>query len=61
MQLRQVGIYTIGPVMKPVYTLNIDGLVQDCSISSSLAMEVLQSCTKWSILSVWLDDVHSPN
>ena len=25
---------------------NIDGLVQDCSISSALAMEILQSCTK---------------
>ena len=24
----------------------IDGLVQDCSISSALAMEILQSCTK---------------
>ena len=28
---------------------NIDGLVQDCSISSALAMEILQSCTKLSI------------
>ena len=26
--------------------LNIDGLVQDCSNSSALAMELLQSCTK---------------
>ena len=26
-----------------------DGLVQDCSISSALAMEILQSCTKPSI------------
>ena len=25
---------------------HIDGLVQDCSISSALAMEILQSCTK---------------
>ena len=25
---------------------NIDGLVQDCSISSALAMEILQSCAK---------------
>ena len=24
----------------------IDGFVQDCSISSALAMEILQSCTK---------------
>ena len=29
----------------------IDGLVQDCSISSALAMETLQSCTKLSIYS----------
>ena len=27
----------------------IDGLVQDCSIASALAMEILQSCTKPSI------------
>ena len=27
----------------------INGLVQDCSISSALAMELLQSCTKPSI------------
>ena len=27
-----------------------DGLVQDCSISSALAMEILQSCTKPSML-----------
>ena len=25
---------------------NSDGLVQDCGISSALAMEILQSCTK---------------
>ena len=25
---------------------NIDGSVQDCSISSALAMEMLRSCTK---------------
>ena len=29
--------------MKTVHT---DGLVQDCTISSVLAMEILQSCTK---------------
>ena len=31
---------------------HINGLVQDCSISSALAMEILQSCTKplaWSV------------
>ena len=27
----------------------INGLVQDCSISSALAMEILQACTKPSI------------
>ena len=31
---------------------DIDGLVQDCSISSALAMEILQSCTKPSILTM---------
>ena len=29
--------------------VHIDGLVQDCSNSSALAMELLQSCTKPSI------------
>ena len=29
--------------------LNIDGFVHDCSTSSALAMELLQSCTKPSI------------
>ena len=29
---------------------NFDGFVQDCSISSALALEILQSCTK---LSIW--------
>ena len=32
--------------------LDIDGLVQDCSNSSALAMELLQSCTKPSISSI---------
>ena len=31
---------------------NIDGLVQDCSISSANALEILQSCIKPSILFV---------
>ena len=31
---------------------NIDGLVQDCNNSSALAMVLLQSCTKPSILSL---------
>ena len=30
------------------YKHNIVGLVQDCSISSALALEILQSCTKTS-------------
>ena len=33
---------------------NIDGLAQDCSNSSALAMELLQSCTKPSICVFWL-------
>ena len=32
----------------------IDGLVQDCSIFSALAMEILQSCTKPSIYSDYI-------
>ena len=32
--------------------INIDGLVQDCSIYSALAMEILQSCIKPSIYRV---------
>ena len=31
---------------------HIDSLVQDCSISSALAMEILQYCTKPSVLSL---------
>ena len=30
-------------------TRDIDGLVQDCGISSALAMEILHSCTKPSL------------
>ena len=33
--------------------VHIDGLMQDCSYSSALAMELLQSCTKPS-MSCWL-------
>ena len=32
----------------------IDGLVQDCSISSALAMEIVQSSTKPSIYLEWM-------
>ena len=38
-------------------TRHVDGLVHDCSNSSALAMELLQSCTKpsmWNIFSHWL-------
>ena len=38
---------TADPDMK-----NIDGLMQDCSISSMLEMEIMQSCTKPSIYSL---------
>ena len=31
---------------QPIAKLDIDGLVQDCSNSSVLAMELLQSCNK---------------
>ena len=35
-----------GPYVEPASrTQQIDGLVQDCSNSSALAMELLQSCT----------------
>ena len=30
---------------------HVDGLVQDCSISSALTMEIVQSCTKASMSS----------
>ena len=33
-------------------TYHVDGLVQDCSNSSALAMELLQSCTKPSMYSI---------
>ena len=36
------------------YEHQIDGLVQDCSISSALAMEILQSCTKSSKWNLYL-------
>ena len=36
--------YRIGPRYNGTW-LYIDGLVQDCGISSALAMEVLQACT----------------
>ena len=33
----------------------IDGLVQDCNISIANALEILQSCTKPSILDIGMD------
>ena len=37
----------INPEVQPDFTRdNVDGLVEDCSNSSGLAMELLQSCTK---------------
>ena len=33
------------PFIVTMFENQIDGLVQDCSISSALAMEILQSCT----------------
>ena len=47
-----VVMYAISCHIGPRYNstrLNIDGLEQDCSISSALAMQILQSCTKPSI------------
>ena len=38
---------------------NIDSLAQDCSISSALAMEILQSCTKLSIYCIWIFFPHN--
>ena len=37
---------TFGPFDKKLSLEHIDGLAQDCSNSSALAMELLQSCTK---------------
>ena len=42
------GIFGMIPAPEE-FNYYIDGLVQDCSISSALAMEILQSCTKPSI------------
>ena len=38
--------FLIGMSQWFVYDYEIDGLVQDCSDSSALALELLQSCTK---------------
>ena len=40
----------------------VDGLVQDCSISSALAMEILLSCTKPSMSSyIHIDNIFEPS
>ena len=38
------------------YTLWFDGLVQDCSNSSAVAMELLQSCTE-PLSFMWINDL----
>ena len=40
--------------MRDQYDYDLDGLVQDCSISIANAMEILQSCTKPTI---WSSDI----
>ena len=39
---------------------HIDGLVQDCRISSALAMEILQSCTKPSTCQLYFWNITKP-
>ena len=44
------------PLPKPILIRKFDGLVQDCSISSVNALEILQSCnkpTEWYIVASW--------
>ena len=43
-RLKNVLFYKLNKAETP--TINIDGLVRDCSISIAKAMEILQSCTK---------------
>ena len=42
--LKNVLFYKLNTADTP--KINIDGLVQDCSISIAKALEILQSCTK---------------
>ena len=50
MAWRQKGDKPLSEPMMALFTdAHIDGLVQDCSNSSALAVELLQSCTKPSI------------
>ena len=46
-QYVNLGTAVISPEI--VFGENIDGLVQDCSISIALAIAMLQSCTKSAI------------
>ena len=43
------SVWSLSWIIKLTDSSHIDGLVQDCSNSSALAMELLQSCTKPSI------------
>ena len=42
-------IRVVLPLPPPIYAGHTDGVVQGCSISGALAMEILQSCTEPSI------------
>ena len=53
LKLQGRTLYGFGGMLRLIKD-NIDGLGQDCSNSSALAMELLQSCTKPSILSLML-------
>ena len=48
MLVQVISICTVAPGEQQQW-YHLDVLVQDCSISSALAMEMLQSCTKASI------------
>ena len=46
-QINNMGLYSI--MLKRTNAVDIDGLEQDCSKSSALPIELLQSCTKQSL------------
>ena len=52
--VKQVLILSCYDKTEPLTYAYIDGLVQDCSNSISNALELLQSCTKPSICSIWI-------
>ena len=61
--INHIVIYGMQCENQYMYT-HIDGLVQDCSNSSALAMELLQSCTKPSIYTSGLavsQNIHLPD